>query len=74
MRESRKSRRCRDPAAGSPSFSPLDPLTSIVLSTWFCFLRKLISDVRELCSSEPQANTFVDPTKHTQMVIHHGTS
>lgn len=31
----------------------LDPLASIVLRAWFCFLRKRISDVRELCSSEP---------------------
>lgn len=42
---------------------PLDPFSSIILRASFCFLRKCISDVRELCSAKPQAETFLEPRR-----------
>lgn len=40
---------------------PLDPFASIAFRTWFCFLRKCTSEVRELCCSEPWIKLFAEP-------------
>lgn len=49
------------PVKHSFTFLPLDPFASIAFRTWFCFLRKCISEVRELCCSEPWIKTFAEP-------------
>lgn len=49
------------PVKHSFTFLPLDPFASIAFRTWFCFLRKCISEVRELCCSEPWIKMFAEP-------------